>query len=123
MSRRGWRELERQVALLERDGGGDGCPRCRGTIYTLRDAVTKEFVSASFFSEKTFKKTSAQKGIVGRVKASMKLISEDELEERETETECPKCGRTIGPDEAVEINIGGVPPSSSKRWLGSQTSR
>ena len=33
--------------------------------------------------------------------------------ERETETQCPRCGRKIAPDEATVINIGGGPLPAS----------
>ena len=74
-SAREWRELERQVALLEHGGGGDGCPRCRGIRIVIRSSENNALHTAtSTYSGKT------------------EDLSENELAERETETTCPRCG-------------------------------
>lgn len=44
-------------------------------------------------------------------------ISEEERAERETETECPQCGRKIDPNEATVINIGGGPRPVAGAWF------
>ncbi len=83
--------LERRVEALEAstdtDGGG-GCDRCIGVLTTIHETPSGEFSSAEWNGE---------------------AISEEELSVRETETECPRCGRKIDPDEATVINIGGGP--------------
>ena len=87
------RLLERRVEALEAAGGdGGGCDRCRGLLVTVHNCVSGEFHSARWNGE---------------------AITEEELAERETETECPRCGRKIGPDEATVINIGGGPLPAS----------
>ncbi len=82
--------LETRVARLEEsagDGGG-GCDRCIGVLTTVHETLSGEFFSAEWNGE---------------------AISEEELVVRETETECPRCGRKIDPDEATVIRIGGGP--------------
>ncbi len=89
--------LERRLEALEAatGGGGDeGCDRCCGLLVTVHDAITGRFDSAEWNGEE---------------------ITEEELRERETERECPRCGRKIDPDEEIELNVGGgpLPPKSA----------
>ena len=79
--------LERRVEALEAaTGGGGGCPRCVGTMTIVSDAVSERFHSTSWNGEP---------------------LDQSELEERQAETKCPKCGRRINPAEQEEIKIGG----------------
>jgi hypothetical protein len=81
--------LERRVEALEDaygGSGGGGCDRCCGLLVTVHDAITGRFHSAEWNGEE---------------------ITEGELRERETERECPRCGRKIEPEEDVEIRVGG----------------
>ena len=82
--------LERRLEALEAatDAGGGGCDRCIGVLTTIYKTPSGEFSSAEWNGE---------------------AISEEELSVRETETECPWCGRRRDPDEATVINIGGGP--------------
>ena len=81
------RTIESRLYALEEGGGGDGgCERCRGLLVTVRDAITGTFQWAEWNGEK---------------------ISEEEVIERQQETECPRCSRKIDPDEGTVINIGG----------------
>jgi hypothetical protein len=81
--------LGQRLAQLEASWSGDdaGCDRCLGTMLILSDAISGAFCGAERNGE---------------------AITEDELQERETETECPNCGRKFHPDELVEIVIGGI---------------
>jgi hypothetical protein len=80
--------LERRVGALEEATGGDGegCDRCCGMLVIVSDAVTGAFDSAEWNGEE---------------------ITEEELRERDSERECPKCDRRIDPDEEVVIQVGG----------------
>lgn len=73
--------------------GGGGCDRCRGLLITIRNATTGTLDSARW---------------------NGKLISEDELIERQQETECPRCGRKIDPNEGTQVNIGGGTPAQAE---------
>jgi hypothetical protein len=86
--------MEKRVESLEQSygGGGDGCPRCRGVLITIRDAITYKFRSASY---------------------NGKALSEDELAERLAEATCPRCGREIDHDEGVVIEFGGSEANDS----------
>ena len=81
------RRLEALEAATDADGGG-GCDRCIGVLTSVCDIPSGEFSSAEWNGE---------------------AISEEELAVRETETECPRCGRKIDPDEATVIQNGGEP--------------
>ena len=78
--------LERRVGVLEEAAGGDGggCERCRGTLVIVEDAITGAFHKASWNGEE---------------------ITKEELHERQTERECPRCGRRIDPGESLEIRV------------------
>jgi ribosomal protein S27AE len=80
--------IERRVAALEAlsGDGDDGCPRCRGTLLTIHDAVSGDLHRASWNGA---------------------AISDADLEERRTEARCPRCGRGLNPDEAPVIRLGG----------------
>ena len=80
--------IERRVARLEESIGGGGCDRCIGVLTTVHVTPSGEFSSAVWSGE---------------------AITEEEFAVRETETECPRCGRKIDPDEATVIDIGGGP--------------
>jgi hypothetical protein len=89
---------EKRLEVLERtygigdDGGGDGCPRCRATLVVIRDVAGKFRSSKAISSE----------GTGG--------LSEEELSERETEKECPRCGRELTGESSArgpQIDIGG----------------
>jgi hypothetical protein len=82
--------LEKRLKALEAatDTGGGGCDRCIGVLTTIHETLSGEFSSAEWNGE---------------------AITEEELAERETETECPRCGRKMGFDEATVIRIGGGP--------------
>ena len=62
--------VRRRLATLEAlsDDGGDGCPRCRGTLLTIHDAVSGDLHRASWNGGE---------------------ISPQELGQRRTETRCP----------------------------------
>ena len=83
--------LERRVEALEAatdaDGGG-GCERCVGVLTSVHETPSGDFGSAEWNGQ---------------------AISEEELAERETETECPRCGREIDQDAATVIRVGGGP--------------
>ncbi len=81
--------LERRLERLEAatGGGGDeGCPRCVGTMTIVSDAVSGRFDSADWNGDP---------------------LDEQEVQGRESERECPSCGRRIDPNETIEIEIGG----------------
>jgi hypothetical protein len=83
--------LQRRLEALEDaygGGGGGGCDRCCGWLVAVHDVITGRLHSVEWNGEE---------------------ISEEELRERETERECPRCGRKIDPDEEIEINVGGGP--------------
>jgi hypothetical protein len=82
--------LERRLEALEAatDTDGGGCDRCVGVLSTVHVTPSGEFSSSEWNGE---------------------AITEEELSVRETETECPRCGRKIDPDEATVIRIGGGP--------------
>jgi hypothetical protein len=69
-----------------------GCDRCIGILTSVRETPSGDFSSAEWNGEAIF---------------------EEEFAVRETETECPRCGRKIDPDEATVINIGGGPLPAS----------
>jgi hypothetical protein len=78
--------LARRVAALEANGdGGGGCDRCCGTLI-IWETLDAEFVAARWNGED---------------------ITEEQLREHENETQCPQCGRTIDPDEGIDILLGG----------------
>ena len=83
--------LERRVKALEAvtdaDGGG-GCERCAGVLTSVYETPSGDLVSAEWNGQ---------------------AITEEELSERETETECPRCGREIDQDAAPVIQVGGGP--------------
>jgi hypothetical protein len=81
--------LERRVGRLEAALGADGggCHRCLGTMIVVRDALTGEFRSASWNGEP---------------------LSEEALRERQTERECPLCGRKLDPELVPVIEIEGA---------------
>jgi hypothetical protein len=83
--------LERRVEALEASagGGGGGCPRCAGTLIIVGDAMTGKFHSASWNGEP---------------------LSKEEVSERKTETQCPRCGRKLDPENTLEIKVGGRRP-------------
>ena len=86
------RRLEALEAATDANGGG-GCDRCIGVLTTIHETPSGAFSSAEWNGE---------------------AISEEELSVRETETECPRCGRKIDPDEATVINSAAAlcPPHS-----------
>jgi hypothetical protein len=75
------KRLEALEAATDADGSG-GYDRCIGVLTTIHKTPSGEYGEA---------------------------ITEEELSVRETETECPRCGRKIDPDEATVINVGGGP--------------
>jgi hypothetical protein len=79
--------LERRVRRLEAAVGedGGGCDRCLGVMIVVRDALSGEFRSASWNGERS---------------------REEDLRERQTERECPQCGRKLDPEQAPVIEIG-----------------
>jgi hypothetical protein len=81
--------IERRVAALEASeaagDGGDGCPRCRGVMIILGSAETGEAIRARWNGES---------------------LTAEELEERRTETRCPRCGRDLTDDDSAVITIG-----------------
>ena len=83
--------LETRVRTLEAatdaDGGG-GCERCVGVLTSVYETPSSLFGSAEWNGQ---------------------AISEEELSERERETECPRCGREIDQDAATVIRVGGGP--------------
>jgi hypothetical protein len=79
--------LQRRVQALEgASGGGGGCETCRGTLVIVNDAITGEVKRASWNGED---------------------LTGGELQERQTERKCPRCGRRTDPGEEVEIRVGG----------------
>jgi hypothetical protein len=78
--------LQRRLEALEDAYGGGGCDRCRGTLVIVENAVSGAFHGASWNGED---------------------ISKEELRERQSERECPRCGRKIDPSEVPEIRVGG----------------
>jgi hypothetical protein len=87
--------LTRRLEALEALAGeGGGCERCRGTLVVVRDAVSGKLWSASW---------------------NGKRISEEDLREREVETECPRCGARIEPGEGTVIEVGGRGPHATTR--------
>ena len=83
--------LETRVEALEAatdtDGGG-GCERCVGVLTAVYETPSGDLVSAEWNGQ---------------------ALTEEELSERETETECPRCGRRIDPEEGTLIEVGGGP--------------
>ena len=75
--------LERRVEALEAatdaDGGG-GCERCVGVLTSVHETPS---------------------GVFGSAEWNGRAISEEELAEREAETECPRCGRGVDWDAAT----------------------
>ncbi len=82
--------LGRRVEALEAatDAAGGGCERCVGVLTSVHGTPSGEFGSAAWNGQ---------------------AITEEELAEREAETECPRCGRGIDPDAATVIRVGGGP--------------
>jgi ribosomal protein S27AE len=78
----------RRLRTLETlsDDGGDGCPRCRGTLLAIHDAVSGDLHRASWNGGE---------------------ILPQELGQRRTETRCPQCGRGLTGDHSPVITIGG----------------
>ena len=83
--------LETRVKALEAatdaDGGG-GCERCVGVLTSVHETPSDDFGSAEWNGQ---------------------AITEEELAGRETETECPGCGRRIDQNAATVIRVGGGP--------------
>jgi hypothetical protein len=81
--------LERRVRRLEAALGGDGggCHGCCGTLIVVRDALTGEIRSASW---------------------NGKSLSEEALRERQTERECPLCGRKLDSEPTPVIEVAGA---------------
>jgi hypothetical protein len=79
--------LEKRVADLEAASGGDsgGCERCRGVLTVIRSIATGALYSASWNGQS---------------------LSDEELGERHTEFQCPKCGRDLSREQETVINIG-----------------
>jgi hypothetical protein len=86
------RTIERRLEDLElrHSGGEDGCPRCRATLIVIRN-VTGEFDSAKALYEGTSDNLSAE-----------------ELQERETEDHCARCGTAREFSRSSVIKIGGA---------------
>ncbi len=82
------RRVEALEAATDTDGGG--CERCVGVLTSVHEAHSGEFGSASW---------------------NGRAITQEELSERVTETECPRCGREIDQDAATVIRVGGGPMS------------
>jgi hypothetical protein len=84
--------LGRRVEALEAapgaDGGGGGCGRCVGVLTSINETPSGDFGSAEWNGQ---------------------AITEEELAERETETECPRCRREIDQDGVTVIRVGGGP--------------
>jgi hypothetical protein len=53
-------------------------------------------------------------GLFGPAEWNGQAITEEELAGRETETECPRCGRRIDQDAATVIQVGGGPTPGTK---------
>jgi hypothetical protein len=81
------RRLEALEAATDTDGGG-GCERCVGVLTSVYETPSGALVSAEWNGQ---------------------ALTEEELSERETETECPRCGRRIDPEEGTLIKVGGGP--------------
>ena len=81
------RRVEALEAATGADGGG-GCERCVGVLTSVHETPS---------------------GVFGSAEWNGRAISEEELAERETETECPRCGRGIDPDATTVIRVGGGP--------------
>ena len=79
--------LERRVEALEDSFGGGGCDRCQGVLIVVRDAVTGKLVSA---------------------RLNRKPITKEDVEERESELRCPRCGRKIDHTTIPVVNIGDI---------------
>jgi hypothetical protein len=81
--------LERRVRSLEAALGADGggCHRCLGTLIVVSDALTGEIRSASWNGEP---------------------LSEEALRERQTERECPLCGRKLDSEPTPVIEVAGA---------------
>jgi hypothetical protein len=81
--------LETRVRTLEAatdaDGGG-GCERCVGALTSVHETPS---------------------GVFGSAEWNGQAISEEELAEREAETECPRCGREIVQEASTVIRVGG----------------
>jgi hypothetical protein len=86
--------MERRVRCLEAALGGDGggCHGCCGTLIVVRDALTGEIRSASWNGEP---------------------LSEEALRERQTERECPLCGRKLDSEPTPVIEVAGARRRSS----------
>jgi hypothetical protein len=83
--------LERRVEALEAATaahGGGGCERCVGVLTSVHETPSGGFGSAEWNGQ---------------------AITEEELAEREAETECPRCGRRLDQDAATVIRVGGGP--------------
>ena len=81
--------LERRVRRLEAALGADGggCDRCLGAMIVVSDALSGEFRSASWNGEP---------------------LSEEDLRGRQSERECPLCGRKLDPEQAPVIEVAGA---------------
>jgi hypothetical protein len=79
--------LEALEAATDADGGG-GCERCVGVLTSVHETPS---------------------GVFGSAEWNGQAITEEELSERETETECPRCGRGIDQHAATVIRVGGGP--------------
>ena len=82
--------LGRRVEALEAAtgaGGGGGCERCVGLLITVHETPSGELRSAKW---------------------NGRAITEEDLTERETETECPRCGREIDQEAGPVIHVGGA---------------
>ena len=79
--------LERRVRRLEAALGADGggCDRCCGTLIAVNDSLSGEFRSASWNGEP---------------------LGEEDLRERQTERECPLCGRKQNLEQVPVIKVG-----------------
>jgi hypothetical protein len=81
------RRVEALEAATAADGGG-GCGGCVGVLTSVHETPSGDFGSAEWNGQ---------------------AITEEELAEREAETECPRCGRGVDQDAATVIRVGGGP--------------
>jgi hypothetical protein len=81
------RRVEALEAATDADSGG-GCERCVGVLTSVHETPSGDLVSAEWNGQ---------------------AITEEELSEREPETECPRCGREIDQEGAPVIRVGGGP--------------